>query len=501
MNALASGSVLVWPLRWLFSRGGTLKQRAARGGAWLLLGEAANRSASLLKLAILGRLLSPTDFGLMGIGLVVFQWLNYFTEIGVDAALIHEPGEIRPYLNTAWTIQILRSLAVGLALICGASFAAHFFKTPAAAPVIRATAAAILLYGLTNPAVVVLRKELYFRKDVSWRLTGVLAGLFTGVITAFVLRNVWALVLSSVAAVAAQTITSYWVQPYRPGLRLDWPLARKLMRFGKWMLASNVLVFFELQLDSVLVGALLGATTLGLYQMACQVAMLPAAQIALLVCGVMFPALSKVQDPETLRRVFLSTLQVLSSVVVPLACFLAVFADPLIQILLGPKWISISDSVHVLAWAGAAKALGAGATALFLAMGIPRLTVNASAVKLAVFGCLVYPLLASLGMRGVAAAVAVSSFAALVYQLFRVRRLVNVPTSQVVAVFKPALLGCVPFVAARLLNYPSASPASYAAVGAAIAAYFALLYAVMRPHFHVFRTVPPQLEMEEAFLR
>lgn len=488
MKEHESDAVLMRSVRWLLSPGGTLKQRAARGGVWLLLGEAANRSASVLKLAVLGRLLSPIDFGLMGIALVVFQWLGYFTEIGVDAALIQKPGPIRPYLNTAWTIQILRSLAIALALLFGAPFAAQFFKTPAAAPVIRAIAAVIILYALMNPAVVLLRKELDFRKDVLWRLPGVLVGLAVGIITAFLLRNVWALVLSALTAVAAQVISSYRLQPYRPQLHIDWALARELMRFGKWMLASNVLVFFELYLDSVLVGRVLGATTLGLYQMACQVAMLPTAQIALVVCGVMFPALSKLRDREDLRRAFLSTLQVLSTVVVPLGCFLTVFADPLIRILLGSKWIPIRECVQALAWAGAAKAVGAGATALFLAMGIPRLTVSASVVKLAVFGGLVYPFLTSSGMTGVAVALAASSLAALLYQFFRVTRLVNVPTLRVAATFKPGLLGCLPFLAARLLVSPSPSPVWYAAVGAAVAVYFAVLYTVVRPHLEVFKT-------------
>jgi len=95
-----------------------------------------------------------------------------------------------------------------------------------------------------------------------------LAGLLVGVCLAVLFRNVWALAFSVVAAVIAQTAASYWIHPIGRGLRLDWSRLRELTAFSKWIVAYNVLGFWEQYMDSIVVGRFLGTAMLGLYQVA-----------------------------------------------------------------------------------------------------------------------------------------------------------------------------------------------------------------------------------------
>ena len=144
--------------RWLFETTGSLTHRTARAGLWLAIGDGCARVASILKVIILARLLSPAEFGVMGVALLVTTWVQYFSELGFTAALIHKQGDIRPYLNTAWTIQLVRSAGLTILVIALAPLVGWAFNEAAATAVLQVLAVQLLLQGLTNPAVVFLRK-------------------------------------------------------------------------------------------------------------------------------------------------------------------------------------------------------------------------------------------------------------------------------------------------------------------------------------------------------
>src|SRR6185369_6957925 len=108
------------PARWLVSSVGSLTQRTVRAGIWLVIGDGANRLSGVVRLVILARVLSPADFGLMGIALVVTRWVEEFSELGLKDALIQKTGDVRPYLDTVWTAQILRGFGIAAVLVTGA---------------------------------------------------------------------------------------------------------------------------------------------------------------------------------------------------------------------------------------------------------------------------------------------------------------------------------------------------------------------------------------------
>src|SRR5438552_1650853 len=102
---------------WLTSTSGTLKHQFLRGSAWVVIGDAVTQTAAMVRTVILARLLNPEDFGLMAIALLIQRVLDRFTETGVSAALIQKRGEINGYLDTAWTLQLIRGVIVSLLLI------------------------------------------------------------------------------------------------------------------------------------------------------------------------------------------------------------------------------------------------------------------------------------------------------------------------------------------------------------------------------------------------
>lgn len=394
--------------RWLTARRGAVLEQALRGGVWLFIGDAFTRVAGLLKIAILGRLLAPGDFGLMAIAMAVLKALEHLSETGFSSAVIHRRDDVRAYLDTLWCTQVGRALATSTLLVTAAPLAGWFFDNPDATPVVRAVALVLLLRGFMNPAVVSLRKELDFQRMVLWRLSAVVVGLVAGVAVALVAPSVWALLASVIASQACETVLSYWALPYRPRLAFDRQRAHELVGFGKWVFWANVLAFIGLYADSLTVGKVLGIGALGFYQMAFDLAMLPANVIGAQVRGVMFPAFARMTDLAEQRRGFLLALGVVSAIVIPVAAGVTLFGDACVTLLLGARWQPAVPSLRLLVWAGSAATVSGLVNSLFQARGRPDLVAKLGLGQIALWAALFYPLVTAHGIEGMATAVTIS---------------------------------------------------------------------------------------------
>jgi len=463
--------------------GGSLKGKVLRGSVWLVSGDAAGKVANVAKLAVLVRFLNPMDFGLMGMALVVLRWINAFTETGFKDALIRKEGDIRPFLNTSWTIQILRGALTGGVLCLCAPWVAGFFESPALTDILRAIALIPLVNGFRNPAVITLRKRLDLRGDVVLKLGGVMVGFLVAVPLAFALRSVWALVFSAIAAAVAEVMFSYWVLPYRPWPQLNWSQAREMGQFGRWVMFSNISAFLFLTLDGLLIGKLLGAEALGVYQLGYQLAVMPMVQLGVLSNSVMFPTFSTLRHPREARRTFLKFMGLSWSVLLPACCFLAVCADPVVWLLFGSKWNAVAPVVQILAWGGAALALTVLGNSFFLGTGRPHLVTHVSASRLSLLLVSIYPCVKYYGLHGAALAVAVAAGGAALYQFVLTMKLVGPTLQEAAEMVRVGLLGSVLFGLATVVVRPAPSLPFLGLISLAVMVYLLFLVRLVQSHF------------------
>jgi PST family polysaccharide transporter/lipopolysaccharide exporter len=468
---LRNQTLIIRTVRWLSSTEGPLAQRALRSGIWLVLADGITRIAGALKVVLLARLLAPRDFGLLGVAITVLSGFEYFTQTGFTAALIQRPGEIQSYLNTVWTVQMIRSAALAAAAWAAAPYAGWFFGSADVTPVLRAISLVTLIRGFGNPAVVYLRKELDFRRDLIWRQGGVAVSLALAVALAFVYRNVWALVISVIAGTITETVLSFYVmRSNRPRLQLDWRKVRELSRFGKWIFWSNAITYIGLYADSWVIGRFLGAVDLGYYQMAQQFGSRLTSQIGVHAAGVMLPAFSKLQDRADLRPAFLRSLRLVCIIVLPAGCFLTVFGDAIVQVLLGQRWSAIIPAMRILPWVGALTAIGGITTPLLQAKGRPELPLRALLLKVCVFSALFYPCLRKSGFAGVALAMVISGVANVGYQLLLTMRVVGVSGSDYIRAALPGIVVSFPPLAAGVLLHLWSPESMYMTTSTAIIA-------------------------------
>lgn len=400
------------------SPGDALSQRVLHGGLWQLVQRGASRAVNFAQLVILARLLVPEDFGLFGIALLTQQTLDVLLRFGIDAALIQREERTEEYLNTAWTLKVLKAVIVGGCLMLVAPWVAAFFDAPDATPLIRFLVVVVLLRGLENIGAVYFRKELDFRKEFVLRFGEALTNALVAIVLAWLLGSVWALVIGMAAGAAVRLVTSYAFHPHRPRLELNGSKARDLWSYGKWLFGSSTFVYASTQGDDILLGRWLGTTALGIYQVAYRISNAVATEVTHVISSVTFPAYAKLQSAaETLRRGFLATFALTSLIVVPLAASIVIFIPEFVRYIIGQQWEEAIGPVRILAIAGLLRAFSACWGPLYRAQAHTEKPFWKNAIRLALTLSPAYPLTTQFGIEGMSICVVAGISGALVYDL------------------------------------------------------------------------------------
>lgn len=386
-----------------------LSRQVFKGGQWVFAFKIVQRLFNFIKIVILARLLSPHDFGLLGLALLTIGILDTFSQTGFGPALIQRKDNIKDYLDVSWSVTIIRGLFLFVILFAISSRAAIFFKAPEATLIIQIVGLSIVFKSLTNVGVVYFQKEMQFRKHFYYELSALLADFFVAVPAALILKNAWALVLGCLASNIARMIMSYIVHPYRPRFKLDLKKAKELFGFGIWVWGSSILFFLVTQGDDIFVGKLLGVAALGLYQTAYRISNIGSTEIADLISQVTFPAYSKLQDHlAELRDAYLKTLQFTVFISIPVAGLVFSLAPEFTKIFLGTKWLPIVPVMEVLAFVGLMGSIAATAVPVFLATKNPGRDTRWRACQLLVLAAFIYPLSVQWGIQGTAMSVLLS---------------------------------------------------------------------------------------------
>lgn len=393
-------------LKQLTSPSNSLSHRAVRAAVWTFALRAMGQVFYFTRLVVLARVLSPDDIGLMGFALLALTTLESFTQTGFFQAMVQKRGDVKEYLDTAWTINGLRGLVLCVLLVLSAPYVGMFFNTPAAVPIVRVIAISFLIGGWSSMGLMYFSKEMELNKRFYYELGGKLADFIVAIVAVLILRNVWALVFGLLAGEITRLVLSYCLHPYRPRFRFEWAKIRELSGFGKWIMASSFLFFILTNGDSIVVGRLLAASALGFYQMAYRIANAPTTEITYVIAQVAFPAYSKLQDNLLkLREAYLKVLQLTAFISIPLAMAIFVLAPEIVQIFLGQKWMPMVPVMQVLAVTGLIQSVSGTASAVINGVGKPRLNTIWQVVRLVVSGALIYPLAIRWGILGVSLAV------------------------------------------------------------------------------------------------
>ena len=386
-------------------------ERTVKSGVWAMLINVSDRGLQLGMIMVLASLLSPAAFGLMGIALLAVNALGWVTRLGIDEALIQqEDANVDAYLNTTWSLQIARGVAVSAIAFAAAPLVGMAFSEPKVVPLVRVMSLYPAIKGLQNPGVMYFLKNLEFHRQFVYQLTTRLTHVVVAVAYGFLYRSVWALAFGFIAGAVAKVVISYLVHGYRPRPGFETDVARELLGYGKWITGSSILSFVRSQGDDGFVGWYLGASTLGLYQIAYRVSNAPATEITQTISSVTFPAYSKVQnDVSALREGFYRTVKTTTLVSWPAGVGLIAVSPTFVRAFFGEEWLPMILPMQILAVFGLLHSLTSSASPLFRAIGRPELDTKIQVLKLAVLAAVILPLTAVFDLTGTAIAVVVAS--------------------------------------------------------------------------------------------
>lgn len=360
-----------------------LNRRMAVGAAWLILFRLLERGIGFISTLILARLLVPADFGLVAMATSILAGLELLGAFSFDIALIQNQRAERRHYDTAWTFGVCFGLFKSLAMCALAVPAAHFFREPRVEHVMYALALCTAVVAFKNVGIVGFQKDLELHKEFKLGLARKLAGFAVTITLAFLYRSYWALIAGVLAMNLTSLVLSYRMHPYRPRLNLS--AAGELFGYSKWLLLNNLLIFLNNRGTDFIVGRSSGASALGVYSIAYEVANLPTTELVFPVSRAVFPGYAKLSgDIDKLRAAFLDVVAILALLTVPAGTIIGLVAEPLVVVLLGHKWLDAVPLIGVLALFGIVRALHGPLGSIYLAVGKPRIVAVLQCIQLTV---------------------------------------------------------------------------------------------------------------------
>jgi O-antigen/teichoic acid export membrane protein len=291
-------------------------------------------------LAVLARLLSPADFGLVGLATVFIGLAALLAQFGISVAIVRQPELTARDIRAAFTLAIGLGLLVTLVMAAGAPALAMVFRNRALTDVVRALSLTFLLGNPSAVAEALLEREMAWGRLMWVNLAAFVVGYaLTGCLLALHGYGAWALVGSQLAQTLLRTILLLRASPHPKRLLFARGEIGRLTRFGGGYTLARLFNYGAQQGDYLVVGRVLGVAPLGFYTRAFKLMQLPVTYFAAVIAKVLFPIMARVPgELDRLRLAYLTGSAVITIVTAPLGALMIVTAPEIVDLVLGPRW-------------------------------------------------------------------------------------------------------------------------------------------------------------------
>lgn len=355
----------------------SLRQKTFSAVRWTTFAAVFRASLQILQIAILARLLQPSDFGLMAIVAAIVSFAAIFSDMGLGSAIIHRQHITSQQLSSLYWLNLAAGFLLMLVVSLSSPFISWFYDDSSLTPLIMLASSNFFISALGQQLRVKAEKELRFASLARIEIFGATVGFMSAIGMAYSGFGVFSLVGASIVSALLTALLSWLVlaDGWRPQFRFRFGEVRDFLNFGAYMIGNNIANNINMMADIFLGGRLLGASALGLYSLPRNLCLQVHALINPIVTRVGFPVMSRVQNhPEQLRSIYLQTLRMTASVNFPLYAGIAVFAPELVVVLFGAKWTGSVDILRILALWGMFRSTMNPVGSLLLAVGKAELS-------------------------------------------------------------------------------------------------------------------------------
>jgi len=350
----------------------SLKKQSFSAVRWTMLAMLGKASLQFLQVAFLARLLAPADFGLMALVSAVIVFAQVFTDMGVSNAIIHHQQVSQEELSSLYWLNVVAGAVMMLLVMLASSVIAGLYDSSSLQPLLIAVSVYFLIVALGQQLVVMAEKELQFHKLARIELASAFAGFAVSVIWASLDPRVSALIAGMLTSAITMTGLSWAMlaDGWRPMWRLRFREISHFLGFGGYTMANNLVSTFNMQVDVLIGGRFLTATSLGVYSLPRDLSLRVANVFNPIVTRVGLPVMAKSQHDMTfLKNVYLKTLRMVSSVNFPVYLAIAAFAPEIVVLLFGSQWNDVIPLLRIMAIWGLLRSIGNPVGSLVFAVG------------------------------------------------------------------------------------------------------------------------------------
>jgi O-antigen/teichoic acid export membrane protein len=311
-----------------------------RSTTWLSIGAICEYGITFLTMVWLARLISPAEFGVASLTISFLAFARLFSDLAMGPALIRREVVEQAHTDVAFISAMTLAMLASTCTLLAAPFIASYFSTPQLQPMCWVIAALIPIHAALSIAYAILSRQSEFKFLAVSTLPGLIIGYaVTSIFLAMRGFGAWSILIGSIVQYGLTVIIMYSRAGYLPSFHWNGSAFRELISFSFGQSVSQIVNQIALSGDNLIVGRALGMGPLGLYGRAYKLMELPVAILSTALFKVLFPLMSSIQaKKERLAEAYLAALQGLLTIFIPTSVFLIFSAEPLVFLVLGPKW-------------------------------------------------------------------------------------------------------------------------------------------------------------------
>ena len=330
-----------------------LKDRAISGVSWTTIEKAFSEVVQFAIGIVLARLLSPSDYGTVGLLAIFFAVAGIFQDSGFASALIQKKDRNQADFSTVFFFNVAMSWVIYGLLFLSAPYIADFYHLPILKDITRVSALGFIIGGLTGVQYAKLSAEMKFKTISILSMLGLVVTGATGIVLALMGWGVWALVFQGLVGSLIKGIAVWIASGWKPSMIFSKKSFKSLFSFGGYLLLSQMVNTIYNNLYTLVIGKVYNPQTVGHYNRANGYAQIPTNLVLSMAVSVNYPILSSIQDDnERLKRAYRKLLRAPLYVHYPVLLGLATLASPLIEVMIGAKWLPCVPILQILCIAG-----------------------------------------------------------------------------------------------------------------------------------------------------
>lgn len=335
-----------------------LKKKTVSGMIWSALQRFGTMGISFVSNIVLARLLTPDDYGCIGMLAIFITVSNTFVDGGFGSALIQKKEPTQKDYSTIFWLNLFMSVVIYGILYISAPAVSRFYDIPLLSSVLRVQGIVLIINALNIVQTNQLRKSINFKRLAVIYIASQIVGAVCAIVLAYMGWGVWALVAQQIIASSITSVILWVMNRWLPQLCFSFDSFKQLFTFGGFILASNLINTFCNNVQGLLIGKFFNPAILGYYTQARKLEEIASQSFSSVVDQVSYPVLSKLQSDNVLMRNVLQKLtSSLAYITFPLMLILILITEPLIMLLYGEKWLPCVPYFQILCIAGIAICL------------------------------------------------------------------------------------------------------------------------------------------------